>query len=38
MTTRGQGASVHVRAPGKINVYLEVGALLDDGYHEVATA
>jgi 4-diphosphocytidyl-2-C-methyl-D-erythritol kinase len=29
---------VHVRAPGKINVYLEVGALQDDGYHDVAIA
>lgn len=29
---------VHVRAPGKINVFLRVGALMDDGYHEVATA
>ncbi len=30
--------SVHVRAPGKINVFLRVGALLDDGYHDVASA
>ncbi len=30
--------TVHVRAPGKINVYLEVGAVLDDGYHDVAIA
>jgi 4-diphosphocytidyl-2-C-methyl-D-erythritol kinase len=30
--------SVHVRAPGKINVLLRVGALLHDGYHEVASA
>ena len=29
---------VHARAPGKINVFLKVGALLDDGYHDVATA
>jgi 4-diphosphocytidyl-2-C-methyl-D-erythritol kinase len=29
---------VHVRAPGKINVFMKVGSLLDDGYHEVATA
>ena len=27
-----------MRAPGKINVYLEVGELLDDGYHDVAIA
>ena len=32
------GRSVTVRAPGKINVALLVGALRDDGYHEVATA
>ena len=30
--------SVHVRAPGKINVFLRVGALMPDGYHDVATA
>jgi 4-diphosphocytidyl-2-C-methyl-D-erythritol kinase len=29
---------VHVRAPGKINVFLEVGDVQDDGYHEIATA
>jgi 4-diphosphocytidyl-2-C-methyl-D-erythritol kinase len=29
---------VHARAPGKINVFLKVGAVLEDGYHEVATA
>ncbi|QOD43276.1 4-(cytidine 5'-diphospho)-2-C-methyl-D-erythritol kinase [Clavibacter zhangzhiyongii] len=29
---------VHARAPGKINVSLTVGALQEDGYHEVATA
>jgi 4-diphosphocytidyl-2-C-methyl-D-erythritol kinase len=36
----GSGVSrvVHVRAPGKINVFMKVGCLLDDGYHEVATA
>ncbi|HQX36581.1 MAG TPA: 4-(cytidine 5'-diphospho)-2-C-methyl-D-erythritol kinase, partial [Microbacteriaceae bacterium] len=38
MTRQQEGTRVHVRAPGKINVYLEIGALLDDGYHEVATA
>ncbi len=37
MTTEA-GKVVHARAPGKINVYLGVGALGDDGYHEVATA
>ncbi|WP_430593514.1 4-(cytidine 5'-diphospho)-2-C-methyl-D-erythritol kinase [Humidisolicoccus flavus] len=29
---------VRVKAPGKINLYLGVGALQEDGYHEVATA
>lgn len=30
--------TVHVRAPGKINVFLRVGSVMDDGYHELATA
>jgi 4-diphosphocytidyl-2-C-methyl-D-erythritol kinase len=29
---------VHVRAPGKINVFLRVGSRLPDGYHDVAIA
>ena len=29
---------IHARAPGKINVFLKVGALLQDGYHDVAIA
>ncbi|WP_419819360.1 4-(cytidine 5'-diphospho)-2-C-methyl-D-erythritol kinase [Glaciibacter flavus] len=29
---------VHVRAPGKVNVFLKVGARQDDGYHDVAIA
>ena len=29
---------VHVRAPGKINVFMRVGAVMEDGYHDVATA
>lgn len=29
--------SVHVRAPGKINLYLGVGPRHDDGYHALAT-
>lgn len=29
---------VHVRAPGKINLYLGVGAPGEHGYHEIATA
>ena len=37
MTTSGR-ASVHVKAPGKINVFLKVGALDDEGYHDVAIA
>lgn len=28
---------VHVRAPGKINVFFEVGDVQDDGYHDVAS-
>lgn len=38
MTGSGSARMVHVRAPGKINVFMKVGSLLDDGYHEVATA
>lgn len=30
--------AVHVRAPGKVNVFMRVGAVRDDGYHDVATA
>lgn len=30
--------AVHVRAPGKINVFMRVGAVREDGYHDVATA
>ena len=37
--TSGPGSSVvHTRAPGKINVFLKVGSLLEDGYHDVAIA
>ncbi len=36
MTT--SASSVRVRAPGKINVFLRVGALQEDGYHDVSTA
>lgn len=28
---------VHVRAPGKLNLFFDVGAVGDDGYHEVAS-
>lgn len=38
MTDAVETPSVRVRAPGKINVYLEVGGRQDDGYHELATA
>ncbi|GGA61471.1 4-diphosphocytidyl-2-C-methyl-D-erythritol kinase [Pseudoclavibacter endophyticus] len=39
MTFEGAAhGSVTVRAPGKINVALLVGRLMDDGYHDVATA
>src|SRR5690606_31327444 len=38
MIARVEPRTVHVRAPGKINVYLGVGARLDDGYHDVAIA
>ncbi len=34
----GRSTRIHVRAPGKINVYLGVGEVMADGYHEVATA
>lgn len=33
-----RGSTVRAKAPGKINVFLGVGALQDDGYHDVATA
>jgi len=38
MATPAPRQRVRVRAPGKINVFLRVGTLLDDGYHDVATA
>ncbi|MBO9577282.1 MAG: 4-(cytidine 5'-diphospho)-2-C-methyl-D-erythritol kinase [Microbacteriaceae bacterium] len=38
MASPAQRRRVRVRAPGKINVFLRVGSLLDDGYHDVATA
>jgi len=36
--TRTLRRGVRVRAPGKINVFLRVGPVGDDGYHDVATA
>ena len=38
MTSAAAPKMVHARAPAKINVFLKVGALLEDGYHDVATA
>jgi 4-diphosphocytidyl-2-C-methyl-D-erythritol kinase len=38
MTTAAAAKVAHARAPGKINVFLKVGAQLGDGVHEVATA
>ncbi|MFT4306543.1 MAG: 4-(cytidine 5'-diphospho)-2-C-methyl-D-erythritol kinase, partial [Microbacterium sp.] len=38
MSVRAVPDRVHVRAPGKINVFLQVGAVGEDGYHDVATA
>lgn len=37
MTPTARPDAVHVRAPGKINVYLGVGPRHDDGYHSLAT-
>jgi 4-diphosphocytidyl-2-C-methyl-D-erythritol kinase len=36
MGTRGL-RSITVRAPGKVNVFFRVGAIQDDGYHDVAS-
>lgn len=38
MSIRAVPGRVHVRAPGKINVFLQVGAAQPDGYHDVASA
>ena len=38
MTSEATHGMVHTRAPGKINVFLKVGSLLEDGYHDVAIA
>ncbi|MDQ0615839.1 4-diphosphocytidyl-2-C-methyl-D-erythritol kinase [Microbacterium sp. W4I4] len=37
MSMARRADAVHVRAPGKINVYLGVGPRRDDGYHALAT-
>jgi len=38
MTSVPTPRMVHTRAPGKINVFLKVGTLQEDGYHDVAIA
>jgi 4-diphosphocytidyl-2-C-methyl-D-erythritol kinase len=38
MPPTSRARTVQVKAPGKINVFLKVGARLDDGYHDVAIA
>lgn len=38
MTKAASAEGVHARAPGKINVFLKVGALHEDGYRDIATA
>ena len=38
MTSLAAPTRVRTRAPGKINVFLSVGTLQEDGYHDVATA
>ncbi len=37
MTIPAPGDVVHAQAPGKVNVYLDVGAQQADGYHDVAS-
>ena len=38
MTIAATDEAVHVRAPGKINLFMRVGEVQHDGYHDVATA
>lgn len=38
MSIAGASQFVHARAPGKINVFLKVGKVMADGYHDLATA
>jgi 4-diphosphocytidyl-2-C-methyl-D-erythritol kinase len=38
MGNAGISQVVHARAPGKINVFLKVGKVMPDGYHDLATA
>ncbi len=37
VSAREDARRVHVRAPGKINVFFEVGDVQPDGYHDVAS-
>ena len=37
MTAVSLGLPIHTRAPGKVNLFLGVGSVGDDGYHDVAT-
>ena len=37
MTIAWADEAVHVRAPGKINLFMRVGAVQSDGYHDVVT-
>lgn len=38
MSAEQSSRVVTARAPGKVNLFLSVGAVMDDGYHDVATA
>ena len=38
MTVPAAADHVHVRTPGKLNLYFEVGSVQADGYHDVASA
>ena len=38
MTIAATDEAVHVRAPGKVNLFMRVGEVQSDGYHDVATA
>lgn len=37
MTDAARSAAVRVRAPGKLNVFFQVGGVQPDGYHDVAS-
>jgi 4-diphosphocytidyl-2-C-methyl-D-erythritol kinase len=38
MISPARTRTVHVRAPGKVNVFLKVGSVMEDGFHDVAIA